>query len=154
MVFILPQEVLFCFCPFLLGLFNIAAFPLIKYQSVLLQLFVAAVLVLYIPKKVSKQISLKAPATAQYASLDEITCTKEEDFYIVTGYVDAQNSHGAMIRTPFKIKAKKENGEWKTITNPFMVASGRLGSRLAIYSDNTYRNASKFIPACVLNHLL
>jgi hypothetical protein len=34
--------------------------------------------------------------------------------HTVTGWVDAQNSYGAMIRTPFSIIVFKKNGMWQT----------------------------------------
>lgn len=56
---------------------------------------------------------LKAPATAQFCPLEEMTVTSAGDVYAVSGYVDSQNSYGAMVRTPFKITVFKENGSWK-----------------------------------------
>ncbi len=51
---------------------------------------------------------LKAPATAQFCSLEEMTVTSNGDVYIVGGYVDSQNSYGAVVRTPFKITVFKK----------------------------------------------
>ena len=59
--------------------------------------------------------TLKAPATAVFANIDEMTVTHDNGVYIVAGWVDSQNSYGAMIRTPFKIRAVKNNGAWKTV---------------------------------------
>ena len=56
---------------------------------------------------------LKAPATAQFCSLEEMTVTATGDVYVVSGYVDSQNSYGAIVRTPFKITVFKDNGVWK-----------------------------------------
>lgn len=56
---------------------------------------------------------LKTPATAQFCALDEMTVTVNDDIYVVRGYVDSQNSYGAMVRTPFTITVFKENGVWK-----------------------------------------
>ncbi len=43
---------------------------------------------------------LKAPSTAQFGPLK---CYRDETQFLVIGYVDAQNSFGAMIRTDFKV---------------------------------------------------
>jgi len=59
--------------------------------------------------------TLKAPATAIFANIDEMTITQDNGVYIVAGWVDSQNSYGAMIRTPFKIRVVKNNGTWKTV---------------------------------------
>lgn len=58
---------------------------------------------------------LKAPATAQFCSLEEMTVTMNGNVYIISGYVDSQNSYGAIVRTPFKISVLKQNGEWKSV---------------------------------------
>lgn len=57
---------------------------------------------------------LKAPATAQFCALEEMTVTSANGIYVVSGYVDSQNSYGAIIRTPFKLTVFKENGNWKS----------------------------------------
>lgn len=59
--------------------------------------------------------TLKAPATAVFANVEEMTITQDNEVYIVAGWVDSQNSYGAMIRTPFKIRVVKNNGTWKTV---------------------------------------
>ena len=80
-----------------------------------------------------QELLLVAPASAKFAPLEEISCVAENDVYIVSGYVDSQNSYGAMIRTPFSLKVKKTNGMWqsfavnalsgKTIGIAIMIAS-------------------------------
>jgi len=45
---------------------------------------------------------LKSPATADFPNLPEITFKKVGDCsYTVSGYVDAQNSFGATVRSAF-----------------------------------------------------
>lgn len=56
---------------------------------------------------------LKAPATAKFCSLEEMTVTEAGEKYYVSGYVDSQNSYGAMVRTPFKLTVFKDNEGWK-----------------------------------------
>jgi len=67
--------------------------------------------------------SLKAPATADFGSLSTSTVTelkttrrggKNEIKYLVTGYVDAQNSFGAQIRNNYVCNITGiTGGEWK-----------------------------------------
>ena len=57
---------------------------------------------------------LKAPASAQFCSLEEMTVTEINGVYTVSGYVDSQNSYGAMIRTPFVLKVYKDETGWKS----------------------------------------
>lgn len=59
---------------------------------------------------------LKAPTTAKFASFDEsiIVLGEGEDEYIVTSYVDAENSFSAMIRTKYHclLKYHPTTEEW------------------------------------------
>lgn len=58
---------------------------------------------------------LKAPATADFAGvLDHQVIPAGKDQYVVSGYVDAQNSFGAKIRTRYVCKLKRvdEKGNW------------------------------------------
>lgn len=57
---------------------------------------------------------LKAPASAKFCSLEEMTVTEINGVYTVSGYVDSQNSYGAMIRTPFVLKVYKDETGWKS----------------------------------------
>lgn len=59
-------------------------------------------------------LTLKAPSTAAFSGLDETTIAEDNGTYTVTGWVDAQNSFGAMIRTPFSILVSKKDGAWQT----------------------------------------
>lgn len=54
-------------------------------------------------KKGVKQL-LKAPSTAKFCKNDEYRFNKENGIVTVFGYVDAQNSFGAMIRSNFVLK--------------------------------------------------
>ena len=80
---------------------------------------------------------LKAPATAQFCSLEEMTVTTTTgDIYVVSGYVDSQNSYGAIVRTPFKITVFKDNGVWKNadkFINTSAVIQGKLISNTIIW---------------------
>lgn len=59
--------------------------------------------------------TLKAPSTAQWPGLEtfDVTPVKgKSNSWHVSGYVDSQNSYGAMIRTHFKATIKKDkNGD-------------------------------------------
>jgi len=56
---------------------------------------------------------LKAPSTARFGTL---TATESYDgSYLVSGYVDSQNSFGAMIRTYFSCTVEYDDGKWKLI---------------------------------------
>jgi hypothetical protein len=39
-----------------------------------------------------------------------------KDLWQVTGYVDAQNSYGAMLRTKWYVKVKKIGDDWKLVS--------------------------------------
>lgn len=79
---------------------------------------------------------LKAPATAQFCSLEEMTVTSMGDVYVVSGYVDSQNSYGAIVRTPFKITVFKDNGIWKNadkFINTSAVIQGKIISNTIVW---------------------
>lgn len=57
---------------------------------------------------------LKAPASAKFCSLEEMNVTEINGVYTVSGYVDSQNSYGAMIRTPFILNVFKDETGWKS----------------------------------------
>lgn len=62
------------------------------------------------------EIGLKAPSTAQWPPMNQFV-VRRFDFagspaFEVRGYVDAQNSYGAMIRTNFKTTLLKSGREW------------------------------------------
>lgn len=61
--------------------------------------------------------TLKAPSTAKFPSKSDIKIIKNKDVYIINGYVDAQNSYGAMIRTKYlasikQVKNTAEKSSW------------------------------------------
>lgn len=49
---------------------------------------------------------LKAPSTADFCSQDETSMRRNGDYVVVSGYVDSQNSFGAMIRSEFTVEFK------------------------------------------------
>lgn len=58
---------------------------------------------------------LKAPASAQFCSLEQMTIRQNANgSYTVSGFVDSQNSYGAMVRTPFSLNVYKAD-EWKSV---------------------------------------
>lgn len=62
------------------------------------------------------EAGLKAPSTAQWPPMNQFV-VRRFDFagspaLEVSGYVDAQNSYGAMIRTSFKTTLLKSGREW------------------------------------------
>ena len=65
--------------------------------------------------KAVETMLLKTPSTAKFCTLEEMTVINNNEVYQVSGYVDSQNSYGAMIRTPFTFNVKKENGTWKFV---------------------------------------
>jgi hypothetical protein len=63
---------------------------------------------------------LKSPATAVYPPLSALEETEGYGFsnkgaagYTLSGYVDAQNGFGALLRSDFVCKAKKEGDNWR-----------------------------------------
>lgn len=55
---------------------------------------------------------LKAPSTAKFS--DPIV-TKTANVFEVSGYVDSQNSFGAMLRTTFTVVFSKSKDEWSVV---------------------------------------
>jgi hypothetical protein len=76
---------------------------------------------------------LKAPATARFCALEEMTITINGDMYIVSGYVDSQNSYGATVRTPFKVTVFKENETWKS-ADKFISMSASIGAQVVSHT--------------------
>ena len=64
---------------------------------------------------------LKAPSTAKFPDCSfniheyEIRGSEEENLYYSFGHVDSQNSFGAMIRSDFAVKLKKEGDRFYAI---------------------------------------
>ena len=73
---------------------------------------------------------LKAPATAKFCDLSEMTAIKTNDIYTVSGYVDSQNSYGAMIRTPFMLRVTKGAEGWKSV-DKFVSTQAAVGKTVA-----------------------
>ena len=59
---------------------------------------------------------LKAPITAVLCGIEEMTITQNYGEYEIQGYVNSQNSYGAMVATDFTVKARFINNTW-IITN-------------------------------------
>lgn len=56
--------------------------------------------------------SLKAPMTAILCDREQMVITNSNGVYEIQGYVNSQNSYGAMIATDFTAKASFVNGMW------------------------------------------
>jgi len=64
--------------------------------------------------------NLKAPRTAKFPWLDYNVDRYENQIYIVTSYVDSENSFGAMIRTNFTVKVQQvSEGNWRYLDASF-----------------------------------
>lgn len=83
--------------------------------------------------KALQYITLKAPATAVFAELNEISASKTQNGYTVSGFVDSQNSYGAMVRTQFTLNIYKDGGNWATTTTFAAQTTGKVASRLLVY---------------------
>ena len=60
---------------------------------------------------------LKAPSTASFCSKSSATITKSGNTWTIKGYVDAENSFGAMIRNDFTVVLVFNNDTQYTISN-------------------------------------
>ena len=61
----------------------------------------------YVLAKKCVKNHLKAPSTAEFSEMWECAFTKGEDnVYMMTGYVDSQNSYGAMLQEQWSIMAQ------------------------------------------------
>ena len=68
--------------------------------------------------------NLKAPSTAVFCKEEELQIVKQNNMYYVSGWVDSQNSYGAMVRTNIKnFKIKDENGILMIKSNAKVMAS-------------------------------
>ncbi len=77
--------------------------------------------------------SLKSPASAIFCNIDELSITDNYGVYTVNGWVDSQNSYGAMIRTNVKLNMIMENGQLVSKTNLAISASGKVAKNLIGY---------------------
>jgi len=55
---------------------------------------------------------LKAPSTADFCSYSDATIYPSGTGYTVTGWVDAENSFGAMLRAEFSVELHKSGDNW------------------------------------------
>ena len=55
---------------------------------------------------------LKAPGTASLCGNEELKISCDNGIYTVEGYVNSQNSYGAMIGTDFTVTARYQDGIW------------------------------------------
>ncbi len=58
--------------------------------------------------------TLKAPSTEKFGG--ETVTALGDDTFEVSGWVDSQNSYGAMIRADFKVKLKSFGSSWKILS--------------------------------------
>lgn len=56
--------------------------------------------------------NLKAPSTAKFLSYDRQSITISGNIYTVNGYVDAQNSFGAMLRSYYTVTLRGSAYNW------------------------------------------
>lgn len=76
--------------------------------------------------------SLKSPSSAVFCKENELFIKEHNGMYYVSGWVDSQNSYGAMIRTNIKdFKIKNENGLLIPKSNANIMASNSLLGKLA-----------------------
>jgi len=66
----------------------------------------------YITAKSYVENVLKAPSTADFPTLGTVRKLDGEDKYVVYGYVDSENSFGAMIRSDWEVRLKYLGGDW------------------------------------------
>lgn len=73
---------------------------------------------------------LKAPATAVFPAFDEMVVNGSNGHYSVSGFVDSQNSYGAVIRTNYTYNVQKDvNGKW-SCTNTFVDTSTQINNQM------------------------
>lgn len=65
---------------------------------------------------------LKAPASAVFPDLDEMIVNGRDGKYVVSGYVDAQNPNGAMLRENYTYSVEKNGDRW-VCSNHFVDSS-------------------------------
>ena len=56
---------------------------------------------------------LKSPASAVFPPLNQMVVSGQDGKYAVSGFVDSQNSYGAMIRTNYSFNIEKFGDAWK-----------------------------------------
>jgi hypothetical protein len=65
-------------------------------------------------EKVIKDI-LKSPSTAKFVDVKAYELSNEKDVWAVNGYVDSQNSFGAMIRSVWEVQLDYRDGKGGTV---------------------------------------
>ena len=55
---------------------------------------------------------LISPSSAVFPPLHQFSVKLENGVYTVTGFVDSQNTHGAMLRTTFTLNVEKHGNIW------------------------------------------
>lgn len=68
--------------------------------------------------------TLKSPSTAKFSDPnalheENVILGNEQNSYVVIGYVDAQNSFGAMIRSNFSVTIRIKNNQYNKNTNGY-----------------------------------
>jgi len=58
---------------------------------------------------------LKAPSTANFVDVEAYELSNEKDVWAVNGYVDSQNSFGAMIRSQWEVQLDFRDGKGGTV---------------------------------------
>jgi hypothetical protein len=58
---------------------------------------------------------LKAPSTAKFVDVQAYELSNEKDVWAVNGYVDSQNSYGAMIRNQWEVQLDYRDGKGGTV---------------------------------------
>ena len=56
---------------------------------------------------------LKSPASAIFPPLDQMIVTGQDGRYSVSGFVDSQNSYGAMIRSNYSFNIERFGDAWR-----------------------------------------
>ena len=69
--------------------------------------------------------SLKAPLTAVLCTPEQMKITNNGGVYDVQGFVNSQNSYGAMIATDFTAKAQYVNGNWMILSSTIGVQNAK-----------------------------
>lgn len=73
---------------------------------------------------------LKAPATAKFPTFDEMVVNGSNGHYIVSGFVDSQNSYGSTIRSNYTYNVEKDSsGRWKC-TNQFVDTETKINNQM------------------------
>ena len=73
---------------------------------------------------------LKAPATAVFPSFDEMVVNGSTGRYSVSGFVDSQNSYGAVIRSTYTYNIVKDDyGKWKC-ADQFVSSSSKINAEI------------------------